>query len=228
MDEREAEGFRELAEQMKGLQELAHAKLREYLIKLPVEKIKEELRECDIATLKYFKRVSLPLEDYEFCQAVDEIIREKGNYLTPEVKKERDEYFFKTLIYVTEEFERLEPSIKDLLSELNLKQNISTKRASNRTERFTETLSYIQIYYTEETEPKIVDELIPYFTDTYQKRLRIPGSDEVHTFMGDVDCFAEIKVDDNGSRYFDLSIDSPENDFHAKFWEDVKEKIGSL
>ena len=65
--------IRELAE----LDKVVKSKLRIFLKGKDKEQIKDILRELDKGSLNLLCEMSLPEEDYEICQAVQEVLHEK-------------------------------------------------------------------------------------------------------------------------------------------------------
>lgn len=71
--------IQDLIKKMEDIQIIIHEKLRNYFNGKTVEEIKTILREeNDDESLRDLYELSLPVEDYEICQAIKEVAEEKG------------------------------------------------------------------------------------------------------------------------------------------------------
>jgi hypothetical protein len=69
--------LKEIIRQLTELDKVVKSKLRVFLKGKNMEEIKEVLRELDKPSLHVLCEMSLPDEDYEICQAVQEVLHEK-------------------------------------------------------------------------------------------------------------------------------------------------------
>lgn len=69
--------LKEIIRQLAELDKVVKTKLRLFLKGKQKEEIKEVLRELDKPSLDLLCEMSLPDEDYEICQAVQEVLAEK-------------------------------------------------------------------------------------------------------------------------------------------------------
>ena len=69
--------LKEIIRQLTELDKVVKSKLRVFLKGKNMEEIKEVLRELDKSSLHVLCEMSLPDEDYEICQAVQEVLKEK-------------------------------------------------------------------------------------------------------------------------------------------------------
>jgi hypothetical protein len=69
--------LKEIIRQLTELDKVVKSKLRLFLKGKEKHEIKEVLRELDEPSLNMLCEMSLPEEDYEICQAVQEVLLEK-------------------------------------------------------------------------------------------------------------------------------------------------------
>lgn len=69
--------LKEIIRQLAELDKVVKSKLRLFLKGKDKDEIKEVLRELDKPSLDLLCEMSLPEEDYEICQAVQEVLAEK-------------------------------------------------------------------------------------------------------------------------------------------------------
>jgi hypothetical protein len=71
--------LKEIIRQLAELDKVVKTKLRIFLKGKDKEQVKDILRELDTASLHLLCEMSLPEEDYEICQAVQEVLHEKDS-----------------------------------------------------------------------------------------------------------------------------------------------------
>ena len=69
--------LKEIIRQLTELDKVVKTKLRDFLKGKSMNEIKDVLRELDKPSLVVLCEMSLPDEDYEMCQAVQEVLKEK-------------------------------------------------------------------------------------------------------------------------------------------------------
>lgn len=75
--EKDVAVLRQIIRQLKELDHLVKTRLRQFLKGRSKEDMKDVLRDLDSASLELLCEMSLPDEDYEICQAVQEVLDEK-------------------------------------------------------------------------------------------------------------------------------------------------------
>jgi|LakMenE01Jun11ns_1017448.scaffolds.fasta_scaffold6616723_1 hypothetical protein len=73
--------LRQIIRQLAELDLLVKTRLHHFLKGRSKEEMKDMLRELDKASLEMLCEMSLPDEDYEICQAVQEVLGEKKSLL---------------------------------------------------------------------------------------------------------------------------------------------------
>jgi hypothetical protein len=68
--------LKQIIQQLAELDRVVKTKLRQFLKGKDKDEIKEILRELDEPSLNMLCEMSLPEEDYEICQAVQEVLHE--------------------------------------------------------------------------------------------------------------------------------------------------------
>jgi hypothetical protein len=74
--ERDLTLLKQIIKQLSELDRVVKSKLRLFLKNKSKDEIKEVLRELDEPSLNLLCEMSLPEEDYEICQAVQEVLAE--------------------------------------------------------------------------------------------------------------------------------------------------------